>query len=135
LNQVKNIIVAEELAKIGLEDINLWEIYETEPKKGFRINCDFYHKDGYLITPNCEINESQIVRKIRDLFSILDGYEIPDVSYELRTKSNISIKVDENLEQRFIDLLLSPNLRKLFDYRQLNTELTISNANKKKFKL
>jgi hypothetical protein len=137
LKQLKTTIIAEELAQIDLEDINIWEMYETKPKKGFKINCDFYHKNGYLITPDCDTNESEIVKKIRNLFSILNGYNIPDVSYELKTKSSIFIKVDETLEKRLIDLLLSPELKILFNYRQLNSELNSSNknTNRKKSKL
>jgi hypothetical protein len=123
LSKVRTTIIAKELASIDLQEIELWGEYVTKPNPGFKLNCSFFHKDGYLITPTTGENENKLVSKIRDLFSILDGYNASEISFELATKSFIKLDPNEDLYDRCFDLLLSKELKALFNCRELINEL------------
>ena len=136
LSQVRNTIVADDLASIDLQEIELWGEYVTKPNPGFKLNCSFFHKNGYLITSSTGENESQVLNKIRDLFSILDGYNASEISFELATKSFIKLDPNEDLYERCLNLLLSKELKALFHCRELNNELNNKKlSNTKKLKL
>lgn len=123
LNKINETIIVNELASIDLHEIELWAEYVTNPNPGFKLNCNFFHKDGYLITPNSGEKEGHVINKIRDLFSILDGYNAPVISFDLATKSSIKLYLEQNLHDRCLNLLLSKELKALFNCRELNNEL------------
>lgn len=124
LSKVKSTIVTDELEAVDIQKIRIWDEYVTKPYSGFKLNCSFFHKEGYFVGNNHQVYESEVVGNIVKLFSILDGYNASLVSYELSTKSGITIELNDDLEKKLLDLLLSEELKKLLDYRNLHSELT-----------
>lgn len=123
LSKVISTIVADELEAVDITEINLWEEFKSQPYSGFKLNFRLFDKNGYFLGSNNDIHKNKLINNIENLFSLLDGYNASLVSYELSTKSSITIRLNENLEERFLNLLLSDELKTLYNYRELNNEL------------
>lgn len=100
---------------------------------GNELMCDFQDFEGcnefkkYL--PN------NIIEFMDDNFRILNGFKKERINYKFSQHENVIINIEENFQEKFMDLMLSVELKSIFNYSKLQYELPVNLGKTSKIKM
>lgn len=130
-SKIQNLINDEIIGKHDISKITLCYGYDYD--YGHEVLYDFQDSEGanefkkYL--------PSKIRELIDDNFRILNGFKQKQINDTFSRRENTIIDIKENFREKFIDLMLSSELRAMLSYSQMQNDLPTNSVKKNKVKV
>jgi len=106
--------------------------YEYDYDYGNEIKYSLHKEDGEV---SRAFLPDDLIDKIGETFRIIEGFKLENINMEFnKPHTSYQVKTEENFKEKFTDLLLSDELKRVLNYSRLQNDLPKTNSIKDKTK-
>jgi hypothetical protein len=129
---VQDMIKLGDFSSFNIDKISL--IFTYDHDYGNVIRYAFHDKDGHKIKKRIG-DISNFTEKLDEVFDLVSGWDLEWVSDLFKEKELVILNLDQSFENKFIDLMLSKELKVVLEHGELQNSMPSNEVINKKIKM